>query len=262
MRTKRIEVGTVEQAHALASFNIQHECRVNRLGHVAVVCTPRAIWPHRGELALPRRGIGLAARCSIHLYYTDLNEAPAEAYRCVYADCPWTYKDKALAGRRGAGCKYPLMSLAELRDLPVSRISARDAICFMWVTKPLLQAGLDTMRAWGFTYKTNGFTWIKTTKNGKLFWGMGRWTRANPEDVLIGTRGKPRRISAGVHSVIMAPVGPHSRKPPEARDRIVELIGDVPRIELFARGETEGWDGYGNDREYTEGKNTTLSTRI
>lgn len=106
-------------------------------------------------------------------------------------------------------------------------------------------------RAWGFTPKTMAFTWVKTTKlNKEWFWGMGRWTRANPEYVTLATKGHPSRISAAVHSIIKAPIREHSQKPGEYRERIVKLMGDVPRIELFCRGESDnGFDAWGNEPE-------------
>lgn len=185
------------------------------------------------------------------MYYTNLALAPKHHYEIIYADPAWTYNDKALAGNRGAGCKYDLMTDQALGQMPVPVLAAEDCACFMWVTMPKLREGLALMHWWGFTYKTVAFTWIKRNpKAGSLFWGMGRWTRANAELVLLGTKGKPQRMNAGVHSVIESPIGPHSRKPHEARDRIVSLMGDRPKIELFARGDTPGWDAWGNTPKY------------
>ena len=183
-------------------------------------------------------------------YYTDFAAIPRNVYGVIYADPAWVYRDKALAGRRGAGCKYQLTSMKDMCKLPVAELAASDCALFMWVTMPQLANGLRLMDAWGFTFKTNAFTWIKRTKNAKMFWGMGRYTRANAELCILGTRGKPKRVSAGVHSVIESPIGPHSRKPQEARDRIVSLLGDIPRIELFARGSSDGFDAWGNTPEY------------
>lgn len=104
------------------------------------------------------------------------------------------------------------------------------------------------MKAWGFEYKTIGFNWVKTNKKSEgLFWGMGNWTRSNSELCLLGVKSKPRRQSASVHSVVLSPMGVHSKKPDIIRDKIVELCGDVPRIELFARNATPGWDVWGNE---------------
>ena len=99
-------------------------------------------------------------------------------------------------------------------------------------------------------YKTCAFTWVKQNKKSdSLFWGLGHWTRSNAELCLLAIKGKPKRISAKVHSVIMSKIREHSQKPDEARDRIVQLFGDVPRIELFARQKVDGWDSWGNEIE-------------
>lgn len=103
---------------------------------------------------------------------------------------------------------------------------------------------------WGFQYKTIAFVWIKQNKKAdSLFWGMGYWTRSNAEFCVMATRGSPKRQSAGVHQVIVSHIEEHSKKPQEARERIVQLMGDVPRIELFARQKTPGWDVWGNEVE-------------
>lgn len=120
----------------------------------------------------------------------------------------------------------------------------------MWVTMPKLNECFEVIKAWGFEYKTVAFTWVKLNrKSGTPFMGMGRWTRANAEVCLLATRGKPKRISASVHSVVMSALERHSKKPDEVRDRIVRLMGDLPRIELFARQRAEGWDAWGNEIE-------------
>ena len=169
-------------------------------------------------------------------------------YNIIYADPPWIYKDKALAGNRGACCKYNLMTINEIINLPINKISDKDCILFMWVTMPKLNECFEVIKSWGFKYKTCAFTWIKQNKKSEsLFWGMGRWTRANAEICLIATKGKPKRISAKVHSVIISKIREHSRKPDETRERIVQLCGDLPRIELFARQQVEGWDCWGNE---------------
>jgi N6-adenosine-specific RNA methylase IME4 len=106
---------------------------------------------------------------------------------------------------------------------------------------------------WGFEYKTCAFTWVKRNKiSPSWFWGMGSWTRANAELCLLATKGNPKRLDAGVSSVIDSAIGRHSEKPPETRDRIVSLMGDLPRIELFARQTVPGWDCWGNDAALDE----------
>ena len=175
-------------------------------------------------------------------------ELPNKKYNIIYADPPWSYKDKALAGNRGACCKYDTQSKDWIENLQVKSITADDCVLFMWVTMPKLNECFDVIKSWGFEYKTVAFTWIKKNKIAdSLFWGMGRWTRANAELCLLGTKGRPKRINAGVHSVIESKIEEHSKKPDETKVRIIELLGDLPRIELFARQKAVGLDVWGNE---------------
>jgi len=133
-------------------------------------------------------------------------------------------------------------------NLPVSNIADDNCVLFLWVTMPKLNECWELIEKWGFNYKTVAFTWVKRNKKSLTwFWGMGSWTRANAELCLLSTKGKPKRISASVHSVIDSPIEEHSKKPQEARNRIVKLMGDLPRIELFARQKVDGWDCWGNE---------------
>lgn len=171
-------------------------------------------------------------------------------HQLIYADPPWIYRDKCHAGERGAGYKYELMTTKELYAMRpfIDSIAAPDCLLAMWWVPPQPCEAINLMMAWGFTLKTmKGFTWHKLTKHGKDHFGMGNWTRANTEDCLFAVRGKPKRISAAVPQLIHAPVREHSRKPDEARDRLVQLMGDVSRIELFARQKFDGWDAWGNE---------------
>jgi N6-adenosine-specific RNA methylase IME4 len=178
----------------------------------------------------------------------DLISFPNKKYQIIYADPPWLYKDKALAGNRGAGCKYPTQSAEWLNSLPVADIADKDCILFLWVTMPKLNECFDLIKAWGFEYKTCAFTWVKKNKiSPTWFMGMGKWTRANAEICLLATKGNPKRINAAVHSVIDTPIEKHSKKPDVTRDRIVQLVGDLPKIELFSRQQTFGWDVWGNE---------------
>ena len=146
------------------------------------------------------------------------------------------------------------MSIESISALPVSSLTDNDAILFLWVTLPLLPEALNVIRAWGFIYKTAAFVWIKQNKkSASLFWGLGHWTRANAEICLLATKGHPKRFSAKVHQVIISPVEEHSKKPDVIRKKIVELAGNLPRVELFARQATPGWDVWGNEVTYTTG---------
>lgn len=171
-------------------------------------------------------------------------------YNIIYADPPWLYNDKALAGNRGACCKYEVMNVEDIKNLPIHKITEDDCILFLWVTFPMIQEGLDVIKAWGFKYKTVGFNWVKKNKrSNSWFWGMGNWTRSNSEICLIGIKGKPQRYSAKVHQIIDTPIESHSKKPDIIREKIVELCGDLPRIELFARQKIDKWDSWGNEVE-------------
>lgn len=178
-------------------------------------------------------------------------------YDIIYADPPWTFKTYSDKGKeKSAENHYSCMTLQDIYDLPVQTLASENCTLFLWVTNPLLPEGLETIKRWGFTYKTVAFTWFKRNKKANsLFWGLGFWTRANTENCLLATRGKPTRINKGIHQVIdgfatehiYIPIREHSRKPDEVRDRIVALRGNLPRIELFARGKIPDWDVWGNE---------------
>lgn len=175
-----------------------------------------------------------------------VNPFPAKKYAVIYADPPWGYRNR---GTRAAAARhYPTMGVDEIKALPVADIAAADCVLFLWATFPMLPEALETVRAWGFQYKTLAFCWAKRNRRSPgWFWGLGNWTRSNPEVCLLAARGRPARASAAVHSLIEAPVGRHSAKPKEARTRIEALMGDVPRIELFARERAPGWDAWGDE---------------
>jgi hypothetical protein len=113
------------------------------------------------------------------------------------------------------------------------------------------QDALDLIAAWGFTHKTTAFTWVKQNASGDGFhMGQGYWTRANPEDCLLATRGRPQRLHADVRQLVMAPVMEHSRKPDIVHDRIKRLV-DGPYLELYARRPRDKWMTWGNDLAFT-----------
>ena len=167
-------------------------------------------------------------------------------YNIIYANPPWKYQQKNLQG--AAEKHYSTMNMKDLCALPVEQLSDKDCVLFLWATFLMLAEALQLIKAWGFKYKTVAFVWLKQNKKSPTwFFGLGFWTRGNAEICLLAVRGKPKRKSAGVHQFIISPIEQHSKKPDETRDRIVELMGDVPRIELFARQNTPGWDVWGNE---------------
>ena len=140
------------------------------------------------------------------------------------------------------------MSIDKLCALPVETLVEKDCLLFLWATFPQLPEALRLIRAWGFTFKTVAFVWLKLNKKSPTwFYGLGYWTRGNAEICLLAKRGKPKRRSAGVHQFIISPVEEHSKKPDVTRDKIIELAGDLPRVELFARQKAPGWDVLGNE---------------
>ncbi len=186
-------------------------------------------------------------------------------YNVILADPPWSFRAWSSKGMgRSAEQHYPTMRLEDIKALPVSDLAAGDCVLFLWATFPMLKEALEVIDTWGFTYKTVAFTWVKENrKSPGLFWGLGYWTRANAEVCLLATRGSPKRQSAAVHQVILSPVERHSKKPDAVRERIVALMGDVTRVELFARQETPGWDVWGNEVECSPGlaSRLTISTQ-
>lgn len=178
-----------------------------------------------------------------------MNNFPNKKYKIILADPPWEYDDKALAGNRGAGCKYDVMSDEDLKKLPVQNIADDDCILFMWATFPKIQEALDLIKAWGFVYKTVAFVWYKKSGTGSQFIGLGGWTRSNVEIVFLATKGNPKRINAGIRQVVESTPKEHSVKPNEVRSRILKLCGDLSRIELFSRTKVHGWDVFGNDEK-------------
>lgn len=173
---------------------------------------------------------------------------PSKKYTVIYADPPWNY-NRSLAN--GAAAKhYTTQENSWLLGLPVANIADDTSALFLWATMLTLPLALQLIDRWGFRYSTCAFTWIKLTKDGKgWFMGTGAYTRANAELCLLGAKGTPTKLikDHSVRQLVATPIGPHSEKPPEVRDRIVQLLGDVPRIELFARHVVRGWDHWGNE---------------
>jgi len=179
-------------------------------------------------------------------------------YAVILADPPWSYDDVSAKENRWGGAEnhYSTISTEDLcsfrlkeedREKTVPEVVEDDSLLFLWTTAPMLPDALKVMEAWGFEYKTVAFTWVKKNKDGTPFMGMGNYTRSNAEYCLLGIRGKGvSREDAGVHSIVESVRLSHSEKPGEVRNRIVTLVGDVPRIELFARAKVKGWDCYGD----------------
>jgi len=179
-------------------------------------------------------------------------------YQIIYADPPWSYNDKKGNNPAMGGITYPTMSLEDIKSLPIKEISDKDCALFLWATMPMLREALEVIKAWGFNYRTCAFTWVKQNPLGSgIYSGLGHWTNGNAELCLFAKKGTPKRQSKCVKQIVLSPRSRHSKKPDEVRDRIVKLMGDLPRIELFARKPDtliedpswKGWDVWGNEVE-------------
>tara|TARA_R100000655_G_scaffold36992_1_gene71597 strand:+ start:322 stop:885 length:564 start_codon:yes stop_codon:yes gene_type:complete len=180
-------------------------------------------------------------------------------YSIIYADPPYSYyNDKTVnvdcttvKGMRRP--PYPVMSSKDIMNLPIENIADDNCILFIWTTDYHLEKCINIINAWGFTYKTVAFQWIKLNKQNKPVCFMGAYTmKSGIETCLLATKGKKAHkmvIKKNIRSLIQYKREQHSKKPNEVKKRIVELLGDRPKIELFARQKTEGWDIWGNELE-------------
>lgn len=171
-------------------------------------------------------------------------------YQIIYADPPWSYQNGGVP-QGGVNAQYPTMTLADIKALPVAEIADNPSVLLLWATFPQMQEALEVIKAWGFTYKTLGFSWLKTNKDGSPFFGVGYYAKSNQEVCLLAVKGKAHSLvkSNKVSSVVITGRTKHSEKPAVVRQKIIQLFGDLPRIELFARQKTKGWDVFGNEVE-------------
>ena len=173
---------------------------------------------------------------------------PKKKYKCIYADPPWYFKARSSKGEgRNANQHYNCMELKDICDLPVKDIADDDCVLLMWVIDPMLDLAFDVIEAWGFQYKTVGFTWAKTNKSSMgFFTGLGYWTRGNPEMCLLATKGKPKRIHKDVAQLVISERRKHSEKPLLHKE--IERLVPGPYLEMFARKKLyENWDYWGNE---------------
>lgn len=177
-----------------------------------------------------------------------------QAFDVIMADPPWTYENYSAAGEgKNAKAKYRCMTITEIRELPVMDLAAPDCVLWLWATNPMLPQALETLRAWGFDFKTAGH-WAKQTRHGKQAFGTGYILRCAGEPFLIGTRGAPA-FSRSVRSVVLGPVREHSRKPDQAYQAAERLVpGATRRADLFTRQKRLGWQGWGDElHKFEEG---------
>ncbi len=185
-------------------------------------------------------------------------------YGAILADPPWQFslrspkgmgrspdgREIPFGGKHEVARHYDTMKLADIQAMPVGALAAPDCALFLWAIDSMLPQAIATGEAWGFEYKTVAFTWAKNSANDHALFpiGTGYWTRANPEQCLLFTRGAPKRISRAVRQLVIAPRREHSRKPDEIRSSIEQLVAG-PYLELFAREAAPGWDAWGNQTD-------------
>lgn len=175
------------------------------------------------------------------MIYNEIEQIDT-SYQVLYADPPWSYTNKKTGGSlvSGASSKYDTMPLDEICSLPIKDITDKDSVAYVWATVPLLPEGLKVLDAWGYKYKTM-ISWRKI-----MSLGLGYWYRGQTEHLLFGTRGKIKAFRMQEANIIQHKVLRHSEKPHAFRELIERSVGDMRKIELFARQECEGWDCFGN----------------
>lgn len=176
----------------------------------------------------------------------------------IVSDPPWSYEDKlrmkgSIGIKRSADSHYDVMHIDAIKAIPVPDIAADNCLLALWVPNSLLNYGLDTMKAWGFTQKQI-FMWIKTSKGPSgLAFGMGRYFRNCSELALIGTKGKLKLHDKSQRNVALDPALPHSQKPETLQDRLEIMYPNLNYLEMFARRDKSNWTCVGNECPSTMG---------
>lgn len=173
---------------------------------------------------------------------------PNKKYKIIYADPPRSWENwNGGVSSRDPENHYNTLTLEQIKLIDIRSIADEDSILVIWATFPKLFELKEIIEAWGFVYKTVGWVWVKTNNDNSIFIGTGYYTRANAELLLIATRGKILpRLTQSMSQIVLEHRQKHSKKPNIFRHKIVELFGDLPRIELFARERFEGWDAWGD----------------
>ena len=179
-------------------------------------------------------------------------EFPDKKYNIIYADPLWDYGNtKNHKGKFWgiADRHYSVLKIEEIISLPIKDIADKNCYLFIWVTSPFIEKVFKIIKSWSFKYSTIAFVWIKMKNDMSAIRkdGLGKYTISNAEYCLIARSGKYWRKARNIHQIIQEPKTTHSKKPDIVRDKIVELCGDLPRIELFARERVKGWDVWGDE---------------
>lgn len=185
-----------------------------------------------------------------HEKYELTEFCEGKKYKTILADPPWQFQNRTgkVAPEHKRLNRYPTMTLEEIKALPVQEVADENSHLYLWVPNALLIEGLEVMKAWGFQYKTN-IIWEKVRNDGEPDGrGVGFYFRNVTEILLFGVRGtNVRTLSPGRSQVnlIRSKKREHSRKPDEMID-LIERCSAGPYLELFARGQREGWTMWGN----------------
>lgn len=174
--------------------------------------------------------------------------ADGRKFKAILIDPPWKFVARSDKGEgRSAAEHYTTTGLDPIKALPLAQLADKDCVMFMWMVDWCPKWALELIEHWGFEHKTTAFTWAKQNESGEGWhMGQGYWTRSNPEDCWLATRGHPQRIHADVRQLVVAPVMEHSRKPDEIHDHIMRLV-DGPYLEIYARRPRDGWVTFGNE---------------
>ena len=172
-------------------------------------------------------------------------------YDVILADPPWTFSVwNAEKSDRHVSHKYDLMSKDDICNLPIGNFAKENCALFIWATWPNILEAFEVIKKWGFTYRTEAWTWVKAKASGfGHHFGMGYYTRANTEPCLLAVKGAMPVVAHDVLGLIYAPVREHSRKPNDQYTKIERLYPNMNYLELFARRKREGWDSWGNEIE-------------
>jgi N6-adenosine-specific RNA methylase IME4/ParB-like chromosome segregation protein Spo0J len=236
-----VEQGAVSVSAAadVATLPEAEQQEIVARGEREILKTAAAIRAKKAEARHAERMAKVAATCNQNTPFPS-----DRRYAVLYADPPWHFEvyNEESGVERAAGNHYSTMSLDEICALPAVSLATVDAVLFMWTTAPHLRESFDVLAAWGFEYKTN-IVWVKD----KI--GLGYFVRNQHELLLVATRGDMPSPSPANRppSVISAPRREHSRKPDEAYALIERMYPELPKIELFARQERQGWDAWGNE---------------
>ena len=176
-------------------------------------------------------------------------------FKTILADPPWQFTNRTgkMAPEHKRLNRYPTLSLRQICEIPVAVAADHPAHLYLWVPNALMPEGLEVMKAWGFTYKSN-IIWHKIRKDGGPDGrGVGFYFRNTTEMVLFGVRGSMRTLAPGRRQVniIKTMKQEHSRKPDALYD-VIQSCSPGPYLELFARGQRKGWSSWGNQADSYE----------